>query len=219
MTLASLLLWALAAGLSERSGGGSSDDSEDEGTPSSRPDEETLAERIRGGDREAFRTFFDRHHGRLLGFVRSRGVPTGAAEDIVQDAFVYVWEHRSKIDPERSLRAYLFRIGHTRALNHQRDTSKHDPDAAPSDAETVSAAHTRRTPEDDALSAEVRRRIDAAVADLPERRRAVFELCFLEGWTYREAGEALDITRKTVENHMRLALKDLRQALAPFLDA
>ena len=67
------------------------------------PDEdleaEALARRIRDGDREAFRTFFDRHHGRLLGYVRSRGVPREAAEDLVQNAFVYLWRHRDRIDP------------------------------------------------------------------------------------------------------------------------
>jgi RNA polymerase sigma-70 factor (ECF subfamily) len=177
-------------------------------------DAEELARRIRDGDREAFRAFFERHHGRLLGYVRSRGVPAEAAEDLVQNAFLYVWQHRDRIAPSQSLRAYLFRIGYTRALNHLRDTDRIaggvDPqDAAARQPDWASAD----TPETDAFNAELRRQIDAAVAALPERRRAVFELCFLEGLTYREAADALDVTRKTVENHMRLALQDLREAL------
>jgi RNA polymerase sigma-70 factor (ECF subfamily) len=169
----------------------------------------SLAERIRNGDREAFRAFFDRHHGRLLGYLRSRGVPDAAAEDIVQAAFLYVWEHRADIDPDRSLRAYLFRIGYTRGLNHFRDTATEiaDPDVG------HTSAAGRSSPEDDALHTELRARIDEAIAALPDRRRAVFELCFLQDCTYREAAEALDITRKTVETHMRLALRDLRRAL------
>ncbi len=176
------------------------------------PDEDLetddLARRIRDGDREAFRTFFERHHGRLLGYVRSRGVPREAAEDLVQNAFVYLWQHRKRIDPNQSLRAYLFRIGYTRAVNHHRDAERVDPDADPQ-----AAAPSPDTPEDDVLTAELRDQIDAAVAHLPERRRTVFELCFLHGLPYREAADALSITRKTVENHMRLALQDLRQAL------
>lgn len=168
-----------------------------------------LAERIRAGDREAFRTFFDRHHERLLGYLRSRGVPAAAAEDIVQTAFVYVWDHRDDIDPDQSLRAYLFRIGYTRALNHFRDTAKFDVDA-----DLDRAPAPQQSPERDLLSAEVRREIDDAVAALPERRRTVFELCFLRDYTYDEAAQALDISRKTVETHMRLALRDLREALA-----
>jgi RNA polymerase sigma-70 factor (ECF subfamily) len=174
-----------------------------------RPGEASLAKRIKTGDREAFRTFFDRHHGRLLGYLRSRGVPKDAAEDLVQTAFLYVWEHRDTIDPDRSLRAYLFRIGHTRALNHFRDNSKFDPDA---DVQEVRSGESN-TPEADALQAELRAQIDAAIARLPERRRAVFQLCFLQECTYREAAEVLDIRPKTVETHMRLALRDLREAL------
>jgi RNA polymerase sigma-70 factor (ECF subfamily) len=168
-----------------------------------------LARRIKKGDRAAFREFFDRHHGRLLGYVRSKGVPQEEAEDIVQNAFLYIWNHRDRIDPDQSLRAYLFRIGYTRALNHRRDTAKFDDATEPQDA----ASSDRRTPESDAMAADVRRQIDAAIAELPDRRRAVFELCVLQDLTYREAADALDITRKTVENHMRLALRDLREAL------
>jgi RNA polymerase sigma-70 factor (ECF subfamily) len=76
-----------------------------------------------------FRRFFGRHQGRLLGYLRSRGVPSSEAEDIVQTAFLYVWEHRNEIDPDQSLRAYLFRIGYTRTMNHLRSASKFDPDA------------------------------------------------------------------------------------------
>jgi RNA polymerase sigma-70 factor (ECF subfamily) len=174
------------------------------------PTERDLAERIKDGDRTAFRRFFERHHGRLLGYLRSRGIPSDVAEDLVQNAFLYVWEHRDEIDPNQSLRAYLFRIGYTRALNHHRDTSKFDADA---DLERAPSSE-QGTPEANAMNAELRAQIDDAIGALPERRRAVFELCFLQDCAYQEAADALDITQKTVEAHMRLALRDLREALA-----
>jgi len=176
-----------------------------------------IAARIRDGDREAFRTFFDRHHARLIGYVRSRGVPSGPAEDLVQDAFVYVWTNRDAIDPEKSLRAYLFRIGYTRALNYARDASKEDAETDPVEALDALSPDSVAGPEMDVLRGELRDRIDTAVRDLPDRRRAVFEMCFLQGLTYREAAEQLDVARKTVENHMRLALQDLREALSDLL--
>lgn len=171
-------------------------------------DAQEIARRIRDGDRAAFRTFFDRHHGRLLGAVQGRGVSRDDAEDVVQNAFLYIWEHRERIDPAQSLRAYLFRIGYTRALNAKRGREREVAEADPEDAGRAAA-----TPETDAEQAELRAHIQAAVDALPERRRQVFELCFVQGFTYREAAEALDVTRKTVENHMGLALKDLRGAL------
>jgi RNA polymerase sigma-70 factor (ECF subfamily) len=168
-----------------------------------------LAQRIREGDQQAFRTFFNRHHGRLFGYVCSRGVPEDAAADLVQNAFVYVWTHRKDIDPDRSLRAYLFRIGYTRALNYFRDTASVDGDAELDlrpDASTPA-------PDDDAQIQLLRETVDDAIEQLPERRRAAFRLCFIEGLTYREAADALDVTRKTVENHISHALRDLRETL------
>ena len=167
-----------------------------------------LAQRIREGDHDAFRTFFDRHHARLFGFLRSRGLSDADAEDLVQTAFIYIWRHRDRIDPDKSLRAYLFRIGHTRALNRHRDTARFDPDTAVDGTPSASAS-----PEDDVLSREQHDRIEHAIDALSPRRQQVVRLCLLNDFTYNEAASTLDIARKTVENHVRLALKDLRNAL------
>lgn len=172
------------------------------------PDAGDLAARIRDGDRDAFRTFFERHHQRLYGYVRSRGVDPDAAEDIVQNAFVYVWTHRDDIDPDRSLRSYLFRIGYTRALNHFRDTANLDRDTD-LDARPAEGA----SPESEMRYRQLQDDVHAAIQTLPERRRAAFELCFLEGLTYREAADALGVARKTIENHVSRALKDIREVL------
>ena len=56
-----------------------------------------------------------------------------------------------------------------------------------------------------------------AVEALPERRRAVFELCFLQELTYRETAEALGISIKTVENQMGHALKAIRKAMEGYV--
>lgn len=168
-----------------------------------------LARRIRQGDHAAFKHFFDRYHGLLFGYLRRRGIDEDTAEDIVQNAFVMIWEKREQLDPARSIRAFLFRIAYTRALNHFRDTAKFDRQAeldrpliAPEGSEIDYGA--------------MHQALHAAVAALPERRRAVFELCFLEELTYREAAETLSISIKTVENQMAFALKSIRAALASF---
>jgi len=173
-------------------------------------DDTTLARRIRNGDGDAFRVFFNRYHDGLFRYLRSRKVPTQVAEDLVQKAFVMIWEKRDNIDPDKSLRAYLFRIGYTRALNHFRDTAKYSYEADLTRASGTVGMDNRR---DRAL---IRETFDEAVRNLPERRRAVFELCFLHDLTYKETAQAMDISPKTVENQMGHALKALRKALAVF---
>lgn len=169
-----------------------------------------LARRIRQGDRRAFRAFFERYHGPLYRFLRARAVPAAVCEDLIQNAFLAIWERRDRIDEARSLRALLFKSCYNRALNHFRDTARFAGTPPPERAALAP------TPDRHAEAALIQAALDAAVAALPERRRAVFELCFLEELTYREAADALGISVKTVENQMGHALKAIRRALAAY---
>jgi RNA polymerase sigma-70 factor (ECF subfamily) len=174
-------------------------------------DDAALAARIREGDRDAFRRFYERHHASLFRYLRRRGTRSDVAEDLVQKAFLYVWEHRQRIDPEQSLRGYLFRIGYTRMLNHLRDAPPQAPDVTAGDI-----ASPVPTPAAEAAHRDLREALRAAIEQLPERRREVFELCFVEDLTYQDAASALDISPKTVETHMRRAFRDLRKALEAY---
>lgn len=180
-------------------------------SPAEDLDTQKLAEDIKNGNHQAFRSFFEAHHQSLFRFLLSKNITTEAAEDLIQKAFVYIWENRDSIDPEKSLRAYLFRIAYTRMLNYIRDNNKFDQSTA------IPGDETSRTPEDDAHFNDLNQAISETIKNLPEKRGRVFELCFVEQFTYREAAEALDVSVKTIENHMGLALKDVRRALQDYI--
>ncbi|MFN1833617.1 RNA polymerase sigma factor [Balneola sp. MJW-20] len=167
-----------------------------------------LYERIKNGDKKAFRSFFDKHHKELYYFLLKKNVSSTEADDLIQQAFVYIWENRSGIDETKSLRAYLFRIAYTRMLNAFRDSKKFDGNAE-IPQETYSS-----DPEKKIENKELKSAIDQAIASMPEKRQNVFRLCFIQEFTYKEAAEFLDVSHKTIENHMGLALKDLRKALS-----
>lgn len=173
-------------------------------------DSSELSQQIRDGNHKAFQSFFDRHYDSLLRFLISKNTSREDAEDLIQKAFVYIWEHRKNIDPQQSLRAYIFQIAYTRMLNHHRDNKKFNTD------EAVPNQQTNHTPEDAAQASDLKSAIDRAIDQMPEKRGTVFQLCFMDDFTYKEAAEILDVTRKTIENHMGLALKDMREALKEF---
>ncbi|NGP88738.1 RNA polymerase sigma-70 factor [Fodinibius halophilus] len=173
-------------------------------------DKQDLAQKIKEGDHKAFRTFYDAHFDSLLRFLVSRNTSKEAAKDIIQKAFIYIWEHRSKIDPDKSLKSYIFRIAYTRMLNHHRDHKKFSND------EAVPEQESRLTPEDHARETDLKKAIDRAIEEMPEKRGMVFRLCFVEDLTYKEAAETMEVTPKTIENHMGLALKDIRKSLERF---
>lgn len=173
-------------------------------------DDRALSERIAAGDHLAFRAFYERHHADLARYLRRRGLSVAETEDILQQAFITIWEKRATIRPDLPLRGYLFRIGLSRAHNRFRDTAKFTTfELRTADIEDASPDETHRR--------ELLEALHAAIASLPEKRREVFELCYLQEFSYKEAAEALDISPKTVENHMGLALKELRGKLASWV--
>lgn len=170
-----------------------------------------LYQAIKDGDREAFKKFYDESFEKVYIYLSSRGIRSEDAEDLIQKAFIYIWENRQKINPDLSLHAYLFRIAYTRMINHLNRTE-------PDNIDDLKVKHTGETPLDKLQLSELQESIEAAIQKMPERRRSVFEHCFINEFTYKETAEILKITPKTVENHMALALKDLRASLKNFIE-
>lgn len=172
-------------------------------------DESDLYEAIKHGDAKAFKKFFNRHYDALFLYLRNRKMSRELSEDLIQKAFLYVWENRKNIKPELSLKAYLYRIAYTRMLNHI--------EQQPNYVELENRVNgNSKTPHDSAKYNDLHSAFKKAVSNMPERRRQVFESCFIKDLTYKETAELLSISVKTVENHMALAFKDLREELKIF---
>lgn len=171
--------------------------------------EAELYEAIKNGNEKAFENFFNSHYDALFIFLRNRNIRRETAEDLIQKAFLYIWENRKKIKPDLSLKSYLYRIAYTRMLNHINQNRDH------LDIENH-VNGTNKTPHDAAEYNDLYSAFKEAISNMPERRRTVFESCFIEDLTYKETAELLSISVKTVENHMALAFKDLRKELKVF---
>jgi RNA polymerase sigma-70 factor (ECF subfamily) len=166
-----------------------------------------LAMRIRAGDTDAFKEFYNRYSQRLISLLCSKGMDQPEAEDILQQAFLIIWEKRSDLSDNKSIRAFLFTIALNRLRNHFRDKKMGDSEYAYKlNSDTIS-------PADHAEQSEAMSLLHSTLKNMPAKRREVFELCYLQEFTYREAGEMMQITRKTVENHMSIALKEIREAM------
>jgi RNA polymerase sigma-70 factor, ECF subfamily len=168
-----------------------------------------LAERIRAGDAAAFETFFHQLYPPLVAFLRHRTGSASAAEDLAQDAFVALWQKRADIDPDRSLRAYLFRTARNAATSHGRRRRLEERvrrwfrlDPAPI-----------RAPDDHTSDGELRAALRTAIAALPPRCREVFLLARDAHMSYAEIANSLGLSPRTVENHMGHALRLLRTSL------
>jgi len=173
-------------------------------------DDRELSLAIKSGNQKAFETFYDRHYEAIYRFLMSRGMSHDEAQDLAQKAFLMIWEKRNGIDESKSLRAFLFRIAYTRMLNHIEYHSKFDQNIDPGDGSVTDSVESTEKELD---HKELLNQIQKLIIAMPDKRGTVFQLCFMKEFTYKETAESMDISVKTVENHMTLAFRDIREGL------
>lgn len=164
---------------------------------------------IRRADAAAFKVLYYRYYEAIFQYLWRRTRQREIARDLTQDVFARLWQHRQRLDPARSIRAYLYRIASNLAVDALRH-KKYDRRIPLEDAEKQLRVDPESEP---GLSSEIARAIEA----LPEPLRTVFYLSRFEGLKYAEIAEALEISIKTVESRMSKALDGLRTRLKPFL--
>jgi RNA polymerase sigma-70 factor (ECF subfamily) len=182
--------------------------------PISPADEADLARALAAGDPDALSAVAQWLWEPLAAYAFRILEDRDAAMDVAQDACLRLWDRRGR-DAPRSIRAYLFRVARNLALDQvktgrtrHRLLGRYDPDR---DRRPARPDEVLRG---DRITDEVQRAMQA----LPERRREVFALAYLQGLTYAEVAEVLGISPKTVQNHMSAALAQLRDTLRPLLD-
>ncbi len=160
-------------------------------------------------DKPLFEQLFKNHFVHLCNFAFQYINDTESARDIVQKVFVNLWESREKINAENSITSYLFTAVKSRCLNHIRDQKKYRSRVLDVEIDSFEIA----VEDDDFTLKELKDKIKAALDELPEKCRLVFEMSRYQGKKYKEIAEELEISQKTVEAHMSKALKSLRANL------
>lgn len=166
------------------------------------------------GDVDSFKYFFDRYYNDLCNFVNIYLHNQTLSEEIVQDIFVFFWENKEKLQIETSVKSFLFSASKFKSLNLLRNSKNHKRIIEKiGKAEPLISSEQGDSYYD---TDEFRKILDAAVSQLAPKCREIFLLSKLEGLCNREIAERLNISVKTVENQMTIALKKLREYLLPF---
>lgn len=141
-----------------------------------------------------------------VSFVRSPEV----AEEIVSDVFIKVWKKRAGLNRIHNLKLYLFISTKNGALNHLRSQKKVflQPEQY-----FVQLQSIYFNPEKLMLTAEMMNRVQKAISDLPPRCQLIFKLIKEDGLKYRDVAELLQLSIKTIENQMAIALRKIGLAI------
>ncbi len=165
-------------------------------------------------DEKALEVLFRAHFDGLCRFAMGYVKDEGEAREIVQDAFVNLWEKRETIDPSKPVKSYLSSTVRNKCLNHLRDHKKFSGDLLA--LENLSADKGYDQP-DKLVEKEISDRIAFAIAELPEKCREVFLLNRHHHLKYQQIADKLEISVKTVETQMSKALQHMRIRLAEYL--
>ena len=174
--------------------------------------DEILAKRLTLGDLPAFNLVFKRHYKMVVNVIYKYIDDATYSEDLAQAVFVKLWDNHSKLDIHTSLSSYLRRAGINGALNYistQKRFIFSEPDNWESELLDTSAEEKEQRQEKDHLELQ----LHEAINQLPEKCRIVFTLNRFEGFSHKEIAEKLDITPKTIENHMTKALRLIKEAM------
>ena len=175
-------------------------------------DEQALL-KLAEGDLVAYRFLFDRYFPDLCNFLNIYLHSKEFSQEVALEIFEFVWEKRETLQIRATFRSFLFSSAKNRAISHYRRehrvvfTSLDIEDSRLSE-EIVSPHYME--------DKELRELIEAAIEKLPEQSRKIYIMAREENLSHKEIAERLGITPKTVENHVGIALKKLRESLNPF---
>lgn len=164
---------------------------------------------IRDGDHAAFIEVYEQLHAKLFRFFLKRVFLHDTAKDLTQQSFIRVWEFRHTLSDAHPLEKQIFIIARSVLINHiKKEVTQRK----------IKTAHQRSLPTEEQPAAGVKlertSEINAAIEALPPVRKRVIILKAFHGFTNKEIAAQLEISVKTVEDHVSKAFRHIRQVIA-----
>ena len=188
-------------------------------------DDQALVAGAKAGDRDAFRTLFERYHRRAfalaLGVVRN---PDDAL-DVVQDAFVKAHRYLDKFEGTSSFYTWLYRIVMNLSIDHLRKHRRARPVELDEQQLEEQASDDSLLPKllggnpgRALLDKQIRARIDQALSELSDNHRSVLVMRELEGLSYEEMAQAMGCSKGTIMSRLFHARKNMQKRLVDLMD-
>jgi RNA polymerase sigma-70 factor (ECF subfamily) len=172
------------------------------------------------GDHQAFAQLVERHQHAVIGTVAKMLGNPSEAEDIAQQVFMRIWRHAKRYRPEAKFTTYLFTITRNLVFNESRRRSRKkevSSDEREENSHSVIPANPDRQPDAELLQDELRRAVDAAIAQLPDAQRMAVVLRRYEQMPYEDIAKVLGITVSAVKSLLFRARTTLRDLLKEYL--
>ncbi len=168
--------------------------------------DEQLLDRVKQNDEAALELLFRRHFKRLCYFANGILNDRAIAEEAVSDIFLNIWLKRGRIKISSSFKAYLFKSVRNQSLNYLQKKRSNIEELEVVEREGITSS---LSPEHFLRVNQLDEEIKAIIGALPEKRQLIFKMNRIDGLSYGEIAEILDISIHTVQNQMVKAVKYL----------
>ena len=171
-----------------------------------------LQRRVRSGDEQAFRQLYLLLAGSLKQFAYTIIHSKEQAEEITEDVFISLWQNKAGLTDIKNLKVYLYVATRNTSLNYlHKKSGRSNYDSI--DYAHVEFAATDPNPEQIFITSEMRKRIDEVIQALPTKCKLIFKMAKEDRLKYREIADILNITVKTIDNQLAIALKKIGGAI------
>ncbi len=178
-------------------------------------DLDDLILRLKQDDKEAFNTLFYLYAEKLYKFGLTFFIGESEAEEVVQEVFVKIWLKRVSIHDPKNFNAFIFTIAKNLIFNNlKRNVYRRKYEHY--QMQNLNEGHNDL--ENEIIYLEMKTRLEAALDNLPKKRKEVFLLSRRDGLKNKEIAEKLEISIKTVEAQMSLTLKYLKEIFKSDID-
>jgi RNA polymerase sigma-70 factor (ECF subfamily) len=171
--------------------------------------DQELIRRLKKGNIDAFNQLFYVYSSKLYHFAYGYLKSKEEAEEMVQEIFTKIWDKRLEIKEEYQFRSYLFSIAFNYIKKYFRSKALVNKYV---ECHSLQSSETKET-DDEINYGSLKMRVDQLVDQMPEKRRIVFIKSRFEGKNAKDISIEMNISQSTVENHLNMALKHLRQHL------
>lgn len=176
--------------------------------------EKKIIQKVRSGDEKAFRCLYEMYFYKVINYANKILHSREDSREAAQDVFIKLWNKRSELDPEQSVSGLIFRITKCLAIDRIRKRENDLKTLNITTAYEVGGLSLEREYLDEELYSVYR----TILEKLPQKRKLIFELSRDKNLSYKEIAFKLNISTKTVEAQVRLALQQIRKDIKKYSD-
>ncbi|MDI3320953.1 RNA polymerase sigma factor [Pinibacter soli] len=167
--------------------------------------ERELIIQLKQGDEKSFVALYNAYSEVLYSFLVKLNIAHENIKDVIQQTFIKLWEKREAVNEELSLQAYLITIAKNTIYNEVKKqivSRKYEASVA-----------RREIADDETKTNEINQVLQQILQQLSDKRREVFTMSRIEGYSNQEIAETLNISKSTVENHINQSNKQIKEIL------